>query len=126
MGLDPLYDAYANAPVTEIETRYRYESIGDEDRERVPYKVEIVDFTATNPDPLTLRHDAELGGLQSLYDSESKKLSGLTSQHEAQSHTMSLNLQNLAQLDAQGVVSMVDNNINFILMAAIMYFLFMG
>ena len=121
-----LYDAYENPPEVWTETRPNpdYDPMGD--GFDIFYKVKVVDFTKTNVDPQTARHTAEMDSLQSKYDTINQSQANKEKSFQAQTKTFKDNLFNLAQLDMDGIVDVVDNNFNLILISVIMYFLFRG
>ncbi|MBA7476279.1 hypothetical protein ES707_11662 [subsurface metagenome] len=88
-----------------------------------PYKVEIIDYTTGTEDPLTLRHAAEMDSLQGIFAQTESDFLLKQKQHEKTVETLGSNLENLAQLDKSGIVNMIENNFNLILIGIIAYFL---
>lgn len=121
-----LYDAYENPPEVRFEKRSNPNWDYGDVNSSLFYRVKVVDFTKTNIDPQTARHITEMDSLQSRYDTINQGLISKDKSFQSQTKTFGDNLFNLAQLDRQGVVDVVDNNFNLILISVIMYFLFRG
>lgn len=95
----------------------------DEHEWDIPKLTEIIDYTTGTTDPLTMLHTEEFEGLQAKYDENQYSIEKTRKQYQAESKTLSSNIENLAQLKGPAS-NLIENNLNLVIIAIIFYYLF--